>query len=261
MENGKHGICFASGMAATDTLIKLLKPGDEVIATNDLYGGTYRIFRTVYEKYGVKAHFVPMNDLSEAEKLINPNTKMIWVETPTNPMLNVIDIEKFAALAKTHGVLLCVDNTFCSPYLQTPLDLGADIVVHSATKYLGGHSDAVHGVIVVNDDQLAEDIYFLQNTCGAVPAPWDCFLVLRGIKTLHLRMERHSDNGKAIAQFLTEHPKVGEVYYPGLHDSPHYAVASRQMNGYGGMVSFSLKDDSMAAALKVLENTNYFLLA
>ncbi|HHZ81345.1 MAG TPA: aminotransferase class V-fold PLP-dependent enzyme [Flavobacteriales bacterium] len=229
LEGGKHGICFASGMAATDALIKTLKPGDEVIATNDLYGGTYRIFKMVYEKYGIKSHFVPMNNLEEVATRINPNTKILWIETPTNPMLNVVDIKGCADLAHAHNALLCVDNTFCSPYLQKPMEMGADIILHSATKYLGGHSDVILGAIVVSDDQLAEDLQFQQNCCGGVPGPWDCFLVLRGIKTLHVRMERHCENGNRIASFLQSHPKVGKVCYPGFEDHPGHTIAKKQM--------------------------------
>lgn len=261
IENGKHGLCFGSGMAATDTVMKLLSPGDEVIASSDLYGGSYRIFTKVFARYGIKFHFTDMQDALSIKPLLNAHTKMIWVETPTNPMLNIVDIAACAALAKDHKVLLCVDNTFASPYLQNPLDLGADIVVHSATKYLGGHSDVVHGAIIVNDDALAQQLAFFQNSCGAVPGPQDCFLVLRGLKTLHVRMQRHCENGETVARFLRKHPKVDKVYWCGFEDHPNHAVAKKQMRGFGGMISFTLKDDSQAAALRVLSGTKLFSLA
>lgn len=261
IENGKHGLCFGSGMAATDTVMKLLSPGDEVIASSDLYGGSYRIFTKVFARYGIKFHFIDMQDASSIKPLLNAHTKMIWVETPTNPMLNIVDIAACAALAKDHKVLLCVDNTFASPYLQNPLDLGADIVVHSATKYLGGHSDVVHGAIIVNDDALAQQLAFFQNSCGAVPGPQDCFLVLRGLKTLHVRMQRHCENGETVARFLRKHSKVDRVYWCGFEDHPNHAVAKKQMRGFGGMISFTLKDDSQAAALRVLSGTKLFSLA
>lgn len=261
IENGKFGICFGSGLAATDAVIKLLQPGDEVIATNDLYGGTYRIFTKVFERYGIKFHFVDMQDASIIEKYINSKTRLIWVETPTNPLLNVIDIAACAQIAQKHQIWVGVDNTFASPYLQNPLDLGADIVVHSATKYLGGHSDVVHGAVIVKDPHLAEQLYFLQNSCGAVPGPQDCFLVLRGLKTLHVRMQRHCENGRAIAHFLRNHPKVGKVYWCGFEDHVNHAIAKRQMRDFGGMISFTLKDDSMKAAKKVLSSTKLFSLA
>lgn len=261
IEKGKHGLCFGSGLAATDAIMKLLKPGDEVISTNDLYGGTYRIFTKVFEPYGLKFHFTGMADVIEAEKRINANTKMIWVETPTNPLLNIIDIEAFASLAKKHNLLLVVDNTFASPYLQNPLVLGADIVIHSATKYLGGHSDVVHGAIIVNSDDLQERLAFIQNACGAVPGPHDCWLVLRGIKTLHVRMQRHCENGEKVARFLRNHPKVEKVYWIGFEDHPNHDVAKRQMRGFGGMISFVLKGDNLDDALKVLSGTKLFSLA
>lgn len=261
IEYGKHGLSFGSGLAATDAIMKLLNPGDEVISTNDLYGGTYRIFTKVFERYGLKFHFTDMSDMTHIESLITANTKMIWVETPTNPLLNIIDIEACAAIAKKHNLLLVVDNTFASPYLQNPLKLGADIVVHSATKYLGGHSDVVHGVIIVNDDKLHESLKFIQNSCGAVPGPHDCWLVLRGIKTLHVRMQRHCENGKKIAHYLKSHPKVAKVYWVGFEDHPNHAVAKKQMRDFGGMISFTLADDSMDAALKVLSSTKLFALA
>jgi cystathionine beta-lyase len=261
LENAKHGLCFSSGMGAIDCVVKLLQPGDEVISTNDLYGGSYRIFTKIFQQYGIKFHFVNMTDIAEAEKLINKNTKLFWVETPTNPMLNVVDIAAYSALAKKHNILLAVDNTFATPYLQTPMDLGADIVMHSVTKYLGGHSDVVMGALCVNDDELAQRLAFIQNSCGAVPGPQDCFLVLRGIKTLHLRMQRHCENGEIIANWLVKQPKVDKVYWPGFPTHPGHAVAKKQMCGFGGMVSFTLKDNSIEAATKVLSGTKLFSLA
>lgn len=261
LENGKHGICFSSGLAAIDAIIKLFNPGDEIISTNDLYGGTYRLFTKVFEKYRIKFHFVPMDQPDAIVDLINENTKMIWVETPTNPMMNIIDLKKMANVSKTHGVLLGVDNTFASPYLQNPLNFGADIVMHSVTKYLGGHSDVVMGALIVNDDSLAERLAFIQNACGAVPGPQDCFLVLRGIKTLHLRMERHSQNGKTIAAYLKNHPKVENVYWPGFEDHHNHAVAKSQMRDFGGMISFTLVGNSLEDAKKVMESFKLFSLA
>lgn len=261
IEKGKHGLCFGSGLAATDAVMKLLQPGDEVISTNDLYGGTYRIFTKVFQPYGIQFQFTGMADASEVEKKITPKTKMIWVETPTNPLLNIIDIEAFATLCKQHQLILVVDNTFASPYLQNPLTLGADIVLHSATKYLGGHSDVVHGAIITNSDVLHEKLTFIQNACGAVPGPHDCWLVLRGIKTLHVRMQRHCENGEKVAHFLRNHPKVEKVYWIGFEDHPNHAVAKKQMRGFGGMISFVLKGDSLDDALKVLSSTKLFSLA
>lgn len=261
LENGKYGLCFSSGLGAIDAIVKLLKPGDEVISTNDLYGGTYRIFTKVFEPLGIKFKFVPMGDATEVAKHVSPATKLIWVETPTNPMMNIIDIRAMAAIAKKAGALLGVDNTFATPYLQMPLELGADIVMHSVTKYLGGHSDVVMGALIVNDDQLHERLAFLQNACGATPGPQDCFLVLRGIKTLHLRMERHCSNGRKIAEFLRNHPAIDKVYWPGFSDHPNHEVAKSQMRDFGGMISFTLKDDRMEKALHVLENLKYFSLA
>jgi cystathionine gamma-lyase len=261
IENGKHGLCFGSGMAAIDAVIKLLSPGDEVVSTSDLYGGSYRIFTKIFQPLGINFHFTAMDDVSKVRELINDKTKLIWVETPTNPMLNIIDIEAMAKLAKEHNVLLAVDNTFASPYLQNPLDLGADIVMHSVTKYLGGHSDVIMGALIVNDDQLAERLYFIQNSCGAVPGPQDSFLVLRGIKTLHLRMQRHCENGEAIAKFLQSHPKVDKVYWPGLESHPNHHIAKKQMKGFGGMISFTLKGNNMEDAVRVLGRTHLFSLA
>ncbi|KAA3439563.1 cystathionine gamma-synthase [Rufibacter hautae] len=261
LENGKHGLCFASGMAATDCIIKMLKPGDEVIATNDLYGGTYRIFTKVFQEYGIKFQFVSMADISTIDQYVTEKTKMVWVETPTNPLLNIIDIKGAAEICQRRNLLLVVDNTFSTPYLQTPLDLGADIVMHSLTKYMAGHSDVVMGAIVVKDDELAERLAFLQNACGGTPGPQDCFLVLRGIKTLHIRMQRHCENGRKIAEYLRQHPKVGKVFWPGLQDHPNHQIAQDQMRDFGGMISFELKDDQIQAAIQVLEKLHYFALA
>ncbi len=261
IENGRHGLCFSSGVAATDSIIKLLQPGDEVIAGNDMYGGTYRLFTKLYEKFGITFHFIDMQDAGTINRYINNNTKLIWIETPTNPLMNIIDIPAVSAIAKQRGILTCVDNTFASPYLQNPLDLGADIVLHSATKYLGGHSDVIHGCLAMNDTDLREKLYFIQKSCGAVPGPQDCFLVLRGLKTLHLRMDRHCENGEKIARFLRAHPKVGKVYWCGFEDHPSYALAKKQMRGFGGMMSFILKDDSMEATMKLLSSTKLFALA
>jgi len=261
IENGKYALCFGSGMAATDAVIKLLNPGDEVIAANDMYGGTYRLFTKIFEKYGLKFHFVDMQNAENIKSYINTNTKLIWTETPTNPMMNITDIAAVAAIAKDSNVLLCVDNTFASPYLQTPLDLGADIVLHSATKYLGGHSDVVHGCLIMNDAALNEKLQFIQNSCGAVPGPQDCFLVLRGLKTLHIRMQRHCENGEKIAHWLKNNDKVDKVYWCGFEEHPNYTIAKKQMRGFGGMMSFTLKDDSMEAAMKVLSSTKLFSLA
>jgi cystathionine beta-lyase/cystathionine gamma-synthase len=261
IENGKYGLAFSSGVAATDAVIKLLAPGDEVIAGNDMYGGTYRLFTKVFEKFGIKFHYVDMSEPASVEQYINTNTKLIWIETPTNPLMNITDIAAMAALSKKHNALLCVDNTFASPFLQNPLDLGADIVMHSATKYLGGHSDVIQGALMMNDADLREKLYFIQKSCGAVPGPMDCFLVLRGIKTLHVRMQRHCENGEKIAHFLRSHPAVGQVYWCGFEDHPGYAVASKQMRGFGGMMSFTLKDDSMENAHRVLSSTKLFALA
>ncbi|RNI31376.1 cystathionine gamma-synthase [Rufibacter latericius] len=261
LENGKHGLCFASGMAATDCIIKMLKPGDEVIATNDLYGGTYRIFTKVFQEYGIKFQFVSMADISTIEQYVSENTKMVWVETPTNPLLNIIDIKGAAEICKRRNLLLVVDNTFSTPYLQTPLDLGADIVMHSLTKYMAGHSDVVMGAIVVQDDELAERLAFLQNACGGTPGPQDCFLVLRGIKTLHIRMQRHCENGKAVAEYLRQHPKVEKVFWPGFENHPNHQIARDQMRDFGGMISFVLKGDRQEDAIQVLEKLHYFALA
>ncbi|MBS1596621.1 MAG: cystathionine gamma-synthase [Bacteroidetes bacterium] len=261
IENGKYGLCFGSGVAATDAVIKLLQPGDEVITGNDLYGGTYRLFNKVFAKFGIKFHYINMLDAASVAKYINQNTKLIWIETPTNPLMNIIDIVDISTLARKHKILTCVDNTFASPYLQNPLDLGADIVMHSATKYLGGHSDVIHGCLIMNDSDLREKLYFIQKSCGAVPGPQDCFLILRGIKTLHVRMQRHCENGEKIANFLRNHPKVAKVYWCGFQDHPGYAIAKKQMRGFGGMMSFEMKDQSAAELKRVLSSTKLFSLA
>ena len=261
IENGGFGLAFSSGVAATDAVIKLLQPGDEVICGNDMYGGTYRLFTKVFEKFGIKFHYVDMHDAGNIKQYINNNTKLIWLETPTNPLMNIVDIGAVTAFAKPQKILVCVDNTFASPYLQNPLDLGADIVMHSVTKYLGGHSDVIQGCLVMNDAELREKLYFIQKSCGAVPGPMDCFLVLRGIKTLHVRMKQHCENGKIIAHWLRNHPKLGKVYWPGFEDHPGYAIAKKQMRDFGGMLSFTLKDDSVENAMRVLSSTRLFALA
>ncbi len=261
IENGKYGLAFASGLAAMDAVIKLLNPGDEVVSTNDLYGGSYRLFRQVFEKFGIAFHFVGMQDLSAMEAQINGNTKLIWVETPTNPMMNVIDLKGVSQLAKRHNILLAVDNTFATPYLQQPLDLGADIVMHSATKYLGGHSDVVLGALVVKEKELADKLYFIQNASGAVCGPMDSFLVLRGIKTLHVRMQRHCENGKEIASYLANHPKIEKVFWPGFEDHPNHAVARDQMKDFGGMISFIPGGSGYEEAIKIVERLKVFTLA
>ncbi|MGA0560515.1 cystathionine gamma-synthase [Larkinella sp. VNQ87] len=260
LENGKHGICYASGLAATDAILKLFKPGDEIIASSDLYGGTYRIMVRVFQEFGLKFKFIGLEDPSALETAITPATKMVWIETPTNPLLRIVDIQAIAAITKVKNVLLAVDNTFASPYLQNPLDLGADIVLHSVTKYLGGHSDTVMGAIVLNDDDMAQRLAFIQNACGAVPGPQDCFLVLRGIKTLHLRMQRHCENALKIAHYLSQHSKVSRVNYPGLENHPQHELAKRQMRGFGGMVSFELHGDSLPEAVRVMESFQVFSL-
>jgi cystathionine gamma-lyase len=261
LENGEYGICFGSGLAAMDAILRLLNPGDEIVASNDLYGGSYRLITKVHERYGIKSHFVDMADPDRVKEVLNENTKLVWIETPTNPMLKIVDIEAICKLAHEEGALAAVDNTFASPYLQTPLDLGADLVLHSATKYLGGHSDVVMGAVVVRDKKLADELYFIQNAVGAVPGPNDCFLVLRGIKTLHLRVERACANATKIAEFLQKDSRTKNVYYPGFSDHPNHEVAARQMRHFGGMVSFDLHEDTLENATKVLSNTHYFTLA
>ncbi|PCE62857.1 cystathionine gamma-synthase [Sediminicola luteus] len=261
IENGSYGLGFASGLAAMDAVMKLLQPGDEVISTNDLYGGSYRLFKQVFEKFGITFHFTAMQDTQAIADLVNENTKLIWVETPTNPMMNIIDIKAVSAVAQKHKVLLAVDNTFATPYLQRPLDLGADIVMHSATKYLGGHSDVVAGALVVKDKALADKLLFIQNASGAVCGPMDSFLLLRGIKTLHVRMERHCQNGAGIANYLKTHPKIESVYWPGFEDHPNHNVAKAQMDGFGGMISFVPKGASFEDAISIVENLKLFTLA
>jgi cystathionine beta-lyase len=261
IENGKFGACFGSGLAAIDCVIKMLNPGDEVISTNDLYGGSYRIFKTIFEKYGIVFHFVDMQNTSEVERVLTKNTKVIWVETPTNPMMNIIDISAMSIIAKKVGALLCVDNTFATPYLQTPLDLGADIVMHSVTKYLGGHSDVIMGALVTSDENIATEMYRIQNSSGAVTGPMDSFLVLRGIKTLHLRMQRHCENGEKIARFLKGNARIEKVYWPGFEDHPNHSIAKQQMRGFGGMISFTLKGNNLADALAIVKKVSLFALA
>ena len=261
IENGKYGLAFSSGVAATDAVIKLLEPGDEVICGNDMYGGTYRLFTKVFEKFGIKFIYVDTTNPSNIKAVITPKTKLVWLETPTNPLMNITDIAAVATLTNGKKILLAVDNTFASPYLQNPLDLGADIVMHIVTKYLGGHSDVIQGCLVMNDKELREKLYFIQKSCGAVPGPMDCFLVLRGIKTLHVRMKQHCENGRIIANWLRNHSKVGKVYWPGFEDHPGYAVAKKQMLDFGGMISFELKDNSIEEAKRVLSSTHLFSLA
>jgi len=261
IENGNYGLAFGSGLAAIDAVLKLLKPGDEVVSTNDLYGGTYRLFTKIYETFGIKFNFIGMENAERIEDYINEKTKLIWVETPTNPMLNIIDILTTAKIAKKHNVLLAVDNTFATPYLQQPLDLGADIVMHSATKYLGGHSDLVMGALIVKNKDLADRLYFIQNASGAICGPQDSFLALRGIKTLHIRMQRHCENGKAVAEYLVNHPKIENVYWPGFKNHPNHEIAKFQMNDFGGMVSFTTNGNNYEEAIKIVENLKIFTLA
>ena len=261
IENAKFGLAFSSGVAATDAVMRLLVPGDEVIAAHDMYGGTYRLFSKVYEKMGIVFNYVDTSTAENVAKAITIKTKLIWIETPTNPLMNITDIAAVASIGKEHGCIVCVDNTFASPYLQNPLNHGASIVMHSATKYLGGHSDVIQGALMMNDESLREQLYFIQKSTGAVPGPQDCFLVLRGIKTLHVRMQRHCENGIKVANYLRQHSKVDKVYWCGFEDHPNHAIAKKQMRGYGGMISFTLKDDSVEAATKVLSNTKIFSLA
>ena len=261
IENGKHGLAFGSGLAAIDAVLKLLQPGDEVVSTNDLYGGSYRLFTKIFEGFGIKFHFVDMNNVQAVADAINSNTKLIWVETPTNPMMNIVDIKAVSQIAKQHKILLAVDNTFASPYLQQPLDLGADIVMHSATKYIGGHSDLVLGALIVKDDDLADRLYFIQNASGAVCGPMDSFLTLRGIKTLHVRMQRHCENGRKVAMYLNNHPKIEKVYWPGFETHPNHHIAKSQMKDFGGMLSFIPTGADYKAAIKIIENLKIFTLA
>lgn len=261
LENGKYGLAFGSGLAAIDAVLKLLKPGDEVISTNDLYGGTYRLFTKIFEDFGIKFHFIGMENAGRIEKFVNHKTKLIWIETPTNPMMNIIEIKAVSEIARNRNILLAVDNTFATPYLQLPLDLGADIVMHSATKYLGGHSDVVMGALVVKERQLADRLYFIQNASGAICGPQDSFLVLRGLKTLHVRMQRHCENARAVADFLENHPKIEKVYWPGLKHHPNHHIAKMQMRDFGGMISFVPKEGNFEHAIKIVENLKIFTLA
>ncbi len=261
LENGQFGLAFSSGMGATDAVMKLLRPGDEVITGNDLYGGSYRMFTKLYAPYGIKFHFIDFADPENIKQYINENTKLIWVETPTNPTMQIVDIKAVAKISKENKLLLAVDNTFASPYLQTPLDLGADIVMHSVTKYLGGHSDVVMGALIVNDEKLYKDLFFIYNATGATPGPQDSFLVLRGIKTLHLRMKAHCENGRQVAAFLKDHPKVDKVYWPGFPDHPNHEIAKKQMRDFGGMISFTIKEASLEETFRVASSFKVFTLA
>ena len=261
IENGKYGLAFGSGLAAIDAVIKLLKPGDEVISTNDLYGGTYRLFTKIFEKFGIKFHFVGMENTIKISSIINKNTKLLWAETPTNPMLNIVDIKALSEIARANNILFAVDNTFATPYIQTPLDLGADIVMHSATKYIAGHSDVILGALIVNSDELEKNLRFIQNASGAVPGPMDCFLTLRGIKTLAVRMDRHCYNGRKITEFLSKSPLIEKVYWPGLIDHPNHIIAKKQMKDFGGMISFIPKGSNFKNAIKIIENLKIFTLA
>ncbi len=261
LENAKYGLCFSSGMGATDAIAKLLHPGDEVIAGDDIYGGTYRMFTKIFSNYGIKFHFIDLKNTENIKKYINSNTKLLWVETPTNPTMQVIDIASCSVIAKTNKLILAVDNTFASPYLQNPLDLGANIVMHSVTKYLGGHSDLIMGALCLNDDKLYEQLAFILNSCGANPGPMDCFLVLRGIKTLHVRMDRHCLNGRKVAEFLKSHPKVDKVYWPGFTDHPNHDIAKKQMRDFGGMLSFTMKNATLEQTFKLASSFKIFSLA
>jgi cystathionine beta-lyase/cystathionine gamma-synthase len=261
LENGQHAVCYGSGLAAIDSILKTLEPGDELLSTNDLYGGTYRLMNKIFGKYGISFKFIDMGADADIASQISEKTKMIWIETPTNPMLNIVDIKAVCDQVKGKGITVCVDNTFASPYLQNPLDLGADLVMHSATKYLGGHSDLIHGCVIVNDKALADNLRFIQNAAGGVPGPFDCFLLLRGIKTLHIRVQRACENAAKIAEYLQAHPKVSKVFYPGFADHPGHEVAKKQMKMFGAMVSFDLVDNSIESAHKVLSGTHYFALA
>ena len=261
LENGKHCVCFSSGMGATDAVLRMLRPGDEVITGDDLYGGSYRMFTKIYENYGIKFHFINLSNADSIKQYVNANTKLLWVETPTNPTMQIVDIEACATIAKANNILLAVDNTFASPYLQNPLALGADIVMHSVTKYLGGHSDVIMGALITNDDKLHEQLYFILNSCGANPGPMDSFLVMRGIKTLHLRMERHCFNGRKIAEYLKTHPKIEKVYWPGFTDHPNHEIAKKQMRDFGGMISIVLKGASLEDTFKIASSFNVFSLA
>jgi len=261
LENGTDAICFSSGLAAMDGIIKLLKSGDHVLASNDMYGGSFRLLDKIFKPFGIETNLIPMQDLSIIASNISSETKLIWIETPTNPLLNIVDIKAVCELVKGKNILVCVDNTFASPYLQNPLDLGADLVLHSATKYLGGHSDVIHGAVITKNKALAERLFFIQNASGAVPGPQDCFLILRGIKTLHIRMDRACENAAKIANFLINHPRVNRVLYPGFTSHPGHLIAKKQMRNFGGMVSFDLKDATIEAAFSVLSKTKLFSCA
>ncbi|HET6227388.1 MAG TPA: cystathionine gamma-synthase [Bacteroidia bacterium] len=261
LEGAKHGLCFSSGMGATDAIAKLLRPGDEVITGDDLYGGTYRMFTKVFANYGIKFHFIDMKDVDNIKKYVNKNTKLIWLETPTNPTMQIIDIEACAKISKENKLICAVDNTFASPFLQNPLTMGADIVMHSVTKYLGGHSDVIMGALCLNNDELYQQLAFIHNSCGATPGPMDSFLVLRGIKTLHLRMERHCYNGRKVAEFLKTHPKIDKIYWPGFTDHPGHALAKKQMRDFGGMISITLKGNKQEEAFKIASSMKVFSLA
>jgi cystathionine beta-lyase len=261
LENGTHGLCFSSGMGAIDAVAKLFKPGEEIISTNDLYGGTYRIFTKIFEPLGIRFKFVDMKDLDLVRRSITPNTKLLWTETPTNPMMNVVDIRALSAIAKEHNLLFAVDNTFATPFLQNPLDLGADIVMHSVTKYLAGHSDVIMGALIVKNQELHDRLAFIQNSCGAVPGPMDSFLVLRGIKTLHVRMQRHCENGAKVAQYLLTRSEVDNVYWPGFESHANHHIAKEQMRDFGGMISFTIKGNRMEDAFRFVSNTKVFTLA
>ena len=261
LENGKHAICFSSGLAAMDAVIKLLKSGDEIVSCDDLYGGSYRQIVRVFSPFGIKSQFIDMKIVETVAKSLSSDTKLIWIETPTNPMLSLVDITALCTLARERGILTCVDNTFASPYLQNPLDMGADLVLHSATKYIGGHSDVVHGCIMTSSDELAQKLRFIQNATGAVPGPQDCFLILRGIKTLHLRVKAACENAEKIAKFLSEHPKIGVVHFPGLKTHPQHALAKKQMRMFGAMLSFDLKGGNVDTAYGVMKKTKLFSLA
>lgn len=261
LENAKYGLAFSSGMGATDAVMKLLQPGDEVITGNDLYGGSYRIFTKIFANYGIKYHFIDWSNPENINNYINENTKMVWIETPTNPTMQVVDIKAVAKIAKANNLLMVVDNTFASPYLQNPMDLGADIVMHSVTKYIGGHSDVVMGALMMNDEALYKKLWFIYNACGATPGPMDSFLVLRGIKTLHLRMRAHCENGREVAEFLKTHPKVAHVYWPGFTDHPNHHIAKEQMRDFGGMISIVLKDADLEETFRVASKFKLFSLA
>ena len=261
LENAQFGLAFSSGMGATDAVMKLLKPGDEVITGNDLYGGSYRIFTKIFANYGIKFHFLDLSDPQIVAKYANEKTKLVWIETPTNPTMQIVDIEAIAKITKAKNLLLVVDNTFASPYLQNPIDLGADIVMHSVTKYIGGHSDVVMGALMLNDEDLYKKLWFIYNACGATPGPMDSFLVLRGIKTLHLRMKAHCENGRKIAEYLQTHPKVDKIYWPGFTDHPNHAIAAKQMRDFGGMISITLKGADLAETFKIASSFKVFTLA